>query len=530
MSRAVSDSFLDLVRRSQLVDTEELDRAVEEVRADLGGDLPDDQEELAKLLIEAGLLTQWQVDKLLVGKYKGFTLGKYKLLGHLGKGGMSSVYVAEHTLMKRKVAIKVLPPSRVEDATYLERFRIEARATAKLDDPNIVRVFDFDQDGKTHYLVMEYVDGKDLHVLVKEKGPLPYNTAANYIAQAASGLAHAHEMGLVHRDIKPANCLVDTKGTVKVLDMGLARLVGDEASLTMDNNENVLGTADYLAPEQAVNSHLADERADIYGLGCTLYFLLTGHPPFPEGSIPERLMKHQREEAPSILNDRPDCPPSLVTICTRMMAKKPENRYQTAMEIADRLKEWLEERGVDSGSSGSKRRDDNEGVSSDIFSRFAASMNKTDSDSGSGKSDAGRSAANRRVPPPDPRGRPGAGAAGGRGRTPAQRPRRTVGRAAVEQLHGQPHLRDRHHRQAAQEVAHRGGVRRGAEQEARREAEANSSWGDRPATPTGLHRPDLRPTRGPLRRHRRGRGVHFRDRALLALPAPRRLRLLRVRL
>ena len=145
---------------------------------------------------------------------------------------MSTVYLAEHMLMKRKVAIKVLPQNRVEDSTYLERFRIEARAAAKLDDPHIVRAFDIDNEGKTHYLVMEYVEGQDLHVLVKENGRLEYNTAADYIVQAARGLGHAHEMGLVHRDIKPANCLLDKNGVVKILDMGLARLVGDEASLT----------------------------------------------------------------------------------------------------------------------------------------------------------------------------------------------------------------------------------------------------------------------------------------------------------
>ncbi|MEM9352378.1 MAG: serine/threonine-protein kinase [Planctomycetota bacterium] len=392
MTKTVSDSFVGLIRRSQLVEDEQLERALSAIREKAGGDLPDTQEDLAKRLIEEGILTQWQVDKLLAGKYKGFKLGKYKLLGHLGKGGMSSVYAAEHTLMNRKVAIKVLPSSRVEDATYLERFRIEARATAKLDDPNIVRIYDFDQDGKTHYLVMEFVDGKDLHVLVKTNGPLDYNTAANYIAQAARGLAHAHAMGLVHRDIKPANCLVDSKGTVKVLDMGLARLIGDEASLTMDNNENVLGTADYLAPEQARDSHGADERADIYGLGCTLYFLLTGHPPFPEGTITERLLAHQRDEAPSILIDRPDAPPSLVTICNRMMAKNPADRYQTAQEVADRMADWLADRGVDVASgSTAKPGGGSDGVGSDIYGRFAAALSKAGTDSGSGVLDGGSS-------------------------------------------------------------------------------------------------------------------------------------------
>lgn len=380
---AVANHFIDLVRRSQLVEDDQLGRFVTELSKDHGGKLPESDETIAKALVERELITQWQADKLLAGKHKGFILGKYKLLSHLGKGGMSQVYLAEHMLMKRKVAIKVLPANRVDDSTYLERFRIEARAAAKLDDPNIVRAYDIDQDGNTHYLVMEYVDGKDLHVLVKGSGPLSYNKAADYIAQVARGLHHAHEMGLIHRDIKPANCLVDRKGTVKLLDMGLARLIGDEASLTLDNNENVLGTADYLAPEQALNSHMADQRADIYSLGCTLYFLLTGHPPFPEGTISERLLKHQVEEAPSIFNDRPEAPPSLVNVCNRMMAKKPKDRYQTAGEVAQRLTDWLAERGYKADSGSQKTGSGGEGVGSDVFRRFAASLDRTGSSSGS---------------------------------------------------------------------------------------------------------------------------------------------------
>lgn len=384
MSKAVAQSFLDLVRRSQLVEEDQLEKFLSQYQKANDGQLPERQEALAEAMIEAGLLTDWQADKLLAGKHKGFILGKYKLLRHLGKGGMSQVYLAEHILMRARRAIKVLPQNRVEDSSYLERFRIEARAAAKLDDPNIVRAYDIDtHDGKTHYLVMEYVDGKDLHALVKDNGPLKYELAADYVAQVARGLSHAHEMGLVHRDIKPANCLVDKNHTVKLLDMGLARLIDDEASLTLENNENVLGTADYLAPEQALNSHKADKRADIYSLGCTLYFLLTGHPPFPEGSISERLLKHQVETAPSILKERPDAPPTLVHICEKMMAKRPEDRYQTAADVTQRLAEWLGSRGREVGDSG-KKKDADSGVGSDVFRRFAASMARPGSSSGIG--------------------------------------------------------------------------------------------------------------------------------------------------
>ena len=248
-------TFIDLVKRSQLVEEEQLERFLVKLRAANSGVIPDTQEELAKVMVEADIITEWQADKLLSGKHRGFILGKYKLLRMLGKGGMSSVYLAEHILMRARRAIKVLPKNRVSDATYLERFRIEARAAAKLDDPNIIHTYDIDEFEGQHYLVMEYVEGQDLHQLVKEHGPVDYITAADYVAQVSRGLAHAHVMGLIHRDIKPANCLLDKNGVVKLLDMGLARLIDDEASLTLDNNENVLGTADYLAPEQALNSH-----------------------------------------------------------------------------------------------------------------------------------------------------------------------------------------------------------------------------------------------------------------------------------
>ncbi len=381
MSKTVARSFLDLVKRSQLVGSDQLEKFLKEFRAQ-HGELPERQEAIAEAMVEAELLTTWQTEKLLAGKHRGFILGKYKFLRQLGKGGMSTVYLAEHMLMNRKVAVKVLPQNRVDDSTYLERFRIEARAAAKLDDPHIVRAFDIDNEGRTHYLVMEYVEGQDLHLLVKEKGRLDYNTAADYIVQVAMGLDHAHEMGLIHRDIKPANCLLDKNGVVKLLDMGLARLVGDEASLTMDNNENVLGTADYLAPEQALNSHQADQRADIYSLGCTLYYLLTGHPPFPEGSISERLLKHQVETPPSILNERPEAPPMLLSICERMMRKKPDERYQTAGDVAERLTEWLADRGQEVGDS-AKHSESGSGVGSDVFRRFAASIGRSESGSGS---------------------------------------------------------------------------------------------------------------------------------------------------
>jgi tRNA A-37 threonylcarbamoyl transferase component Bud32 len=349
-----SEKLLELIKRSGLVEKEPLAAAVAQCRAQFGGKLPDEARPLADALIQLKLITAWQAEKLLEGRHKGFFLGKYKLLGHLGTGGMSSVYLAEHSLLHRRVAIKVLPDRRVNDSSYLARFRQEGQAAARLDHHNIVRAYDIDNEGNVHYLVMEYIEGRDLQQLVKAQGPLDYDMAADYIMQAANGLEHAHNSGLIHRDIKPANLLVDGKGTVKILDMGLARFDDDErSSLTVAHEENVLGTADYLSPEQALDSHNVDRRADIYSLGCTLYFLLTGHPPFPEGTLPQRLMMHQSKAPKSIFEDRPDAPRDLVLICQKMMVKAREGRQQDASEVARDLRAWLATRGQSASGSGS---------------------------------------------------------------------------------------------------------------------------------------------------------------------------------
>lgn len=354
------ESFLAVLRRSNLIEAEPLKRLTDEFRAAQGE--PPDAKPFADFLVQQKQITAWQAEKLLMGKHKGFFLGRYKLKGLLGKGGMSSVYLAEHVLMRRMCALKVLPARRVNDASYLGRFHREAQAVAALDHPNIVRAYDVDheEDGEfqIHFLVMEYVEGKSLLDLVVEKGLASPTDAADYVRQAALGLEHAHRAGIIHRDIKPGNLLLDGGGTIKLLDMGLARFFGgdDKESLTIQHDEKVLGTADYLAPEQAVDSHKVDRRADIYSLGCSLYFLLTGHPPFNTGTLAQRLMAHQMKEPPDVTAVRSDVPQSLVAIMKKMMAKLPENRYATAGEAAEALEAWLETQGVAvSGASESGR-------------------------------------------------------------------------------------------------------------------------------------------------------------------------------
>lgn len=346
------DKFLDLLRQSKLLDVNQFKRLVLELKKRAAKEANTDAEFVARKLVEAGLLTGWQAQKLIEGRHRGFFLKKYRLLDHLGSGGMSSVYLAEHVLMQRRVAIKVLPMNRVKDTSYLERFHRESQAAAALDHRNIVRAYDVDNEGTVHFLVMEYVEGQDLQVKVREGGPLDYDAAADYIRQAALGLAHAHTAGLVHRDVKPGNLLVDQNGVVKLLDLGLARFSDeDRASITETYDETLLGTADYLAPEQAADSHGADARADIYSLGCTLHFLLTGRPPFPDGTLPQRLMKHLKEPPPRVKDTRPDVPEDLVEICLRMMAKKVDDRYQSADEVADALADWLTDHGHSFDSS-----------------------------------------------------------------------------------------------------------------------------------------------------------------------------------
>jgi eukaryotic-like serine/threonine-protein kinase len=333
------DEFLDLVRKSGVLDEKRLAAHIQELRD--AGELPTQPARLAAILIQNGILTNYQAEQLVQGRWRRFTIGKYKVLERLGSGGMGSVFLCEHIFMRRRVAVKVLPAAKSADPSALERFYREARAVAAVDHVNIVQAYDIDQDETLHFIVMEYVDGPSLQEIVRRSGPISVERACHYISQAAEGLEHASHAGLVHRDIKPGNILVDRTGVVKVLDLGLARFFNDEEDmLTRKYDENVLGTADYLAPEQADDSHAVDIRADIYSLGGTFYFLLTGKTPFGDGTVPQKLMWHRTRQPKPLGAFREDVPAEVQAILDRMMAKEPDQRFHSPCEISAALAPW----------------------------------------------------------------------------------------------------------------------------------------------------------------------------------------------
>jgi serine/threonine-protein kinase len=297
--------------------------------------------DLADQLVRLDKLTPYQAKTLAAGEVKNLVLGNYVLLDHLGEGGMGRVYKARHRGMDRIVAIKMLLPEKLGSKSGLKRFSQEVKAAARLTHPNIVAAFDADLEGEVPYLVMEYVDGDDLQTILAASGKLPIDEAVDCIRQAARGLAYAHSVGIIHRDIKPGNLLVDKQGTVRILDMGVAQLrpqiVGDQppadihTQLTRDGA--VIGTVDFMAPEQAASARAADERSDIYSLGCTLYFLLTNEPVFRAESVVDRLIAHRQKPIPSLRAARPDVPPALDAIFQCMVAKDPVDRYANMTEL-----------------------------------------------------------------------------------------------------------------------------------------------------------------------------------------------------
>ncbi len=327
--------LIDLIRKSGIVAPEKL-----ATLSDLP--LPDEPQKAAACLVAQGIVTAFQAAQLLAGRHRGFRIGSYTILDLLGRGGMGAVYLAEHVALHRKVAIKILIPGKNDDHKLaMDRFQREARSVAALDHPNIVRIFDVASHNRVPYLVMEYVEGETLQHTIDHNGPFPYSTATEYVAQAASGLQHAHEKGFVHRDIKPGNLIRDKTDTIKILDMGLARSASASDMLTAQlDNGAVLGTADFISPEQAINSPSVDIRADIYSLGATLFSLIVGKPPF-DGNTTQKLLQHQLRSAPSLGSVDAALPIGLSQVVEKMLAKKPAERYQTPAEVIAALTPWM---------------------------------------------------------------------------------------------------------------------------------------------------------------------------------------------
>ncbi len=328
------DAVLELVRKSELADDDALNGFLQQ-----SGPIPPTAAAAAARLVSAAVLTPYQAKAILRGKYKGFRLGPYRILDKLGAGGMGQVFLAEHAHMHRRVALKVLPSRHANDKASVERFYREARASAALDHPNVVHAYDVASDKGTHFLVLEYVEGQSLADRLSEAGGvLSVSEACAYVVQVAAGLQHAHEKGLAHRDIKPGNLVVDREGIVKILDMGLARFFADADGLLTRRHApgSVMGTADYVAPEQLLDSSTADHRADIYSLGATLYHFVAGRPPF-DGTTTAKLIAHQLHAVPPAHSVKADVPEKVSAVIERMMAKDPADRYQSAAEMVVEL-------------------------------------------------------------------------------------------------------------------------------------------------------------------------------------------------
>jgi serine/threonine protein kinase len=345
-------SFIDNLRDSQLLPSQQLDEVARSPLAQ-----GDDPMPLARELLQRQTLTSYQINQLVRGRGKELSLGAYRLQDRLGEGGMGEVFKAFHQPMNRLVALKVIRKEKLAKPEMVGRFYQEVRAAAQLNHPNVVIAYDAGQANDTHFFAMELVEGIDLAKYVKEKGPLPVAPACAFIRQAALGLQHAHEKGLVHRDIKPANLLLTRApgaqgfGLVKILDFGLARLQslgGDNMGNDLTKTGMVVGTPDYLAPEQARNSRSVDIRADLYSLGCTFFYLLAGRPPFKGEHLTEILLQHQSDPPPPLSTFRKDVPAGVQEIVGRLLAKKPDDRYQTPAELAAALAPFA-------GKAGGKR-------------------------------------------------------------------------------------------------------------------------------------------------------------------------------
>ena len=335
------DDFLSNVAKSALIPSEDLERARAETASEPQADAAI---RCARLLIRRGALTSYQANKLLSGATRGFFLGGYRILRPLGEGGMGKVFLATRNHDGgQQVAIKVLPPKRaVEESNALNRFRREMDLSQRVQHPNLARTLDVGNDGDVYFMIMEYIPGESLYQVVRGKkgGPLRVVDTARFFLKVLDGLDAAHQAGLVHRDIKPSNIMVTPDGDAKILDLGLARALGEESPLTRPNV--VIGTLDYASPEQLGNAAKADRRSDLYSVGCTLYFTLAGRPPFEGGDVVNKIFKQRMDDPEPLERVARGVPPAFAAIVRKLMAKNPDDRYQSCTELRTDLARWTD--------------------------------------------------------------------------------------------------------------------------------------------------------------------------------------------
>jgi hypothetical protein len=332
-AEGVPRELLPVIRSSGVLG----DRQLAEIKSKmLQGDYPLDSVELAESLIRDKILTPFQAKRLLSNRPHGMVVGRYIILDRIGSGSMGRVYKAHHAMMDRVVALKIIAPEIASNERVVARFQREMRLVGRLDHPNVVRAFDADQIHKTLYIVMEYVTGHSLGELLKKK-PISPADMIEYAAQSALGLSHAHEQGIVHRDIKPSNILLTEGRKIKILDLGLGVLMAGDSSATFATADGIaVGTVDYMSPEQACGREV-DGRSDLYGLGCSMYHLMTGKLPFPGNSPIERLGKRISGRHVPITEYLPELSSNCVRVIDKLLAHKPHERYATAAEAAEAL-------------------------------------------------------------------------------------------------------------------------------------------------------------------------------------------------
>jgi serine/threonine protein kinase len=333
------EGFLKNVLRSKLLDREQLRQALRSLPLDQR----QDPETVADHLVGMGKLSRFQVRKLLRGMALGLVLGPFHVLAPIGRGGMGTVYLARDSRSQSAVALKVLSPKRArEEKRLLARFRREMDMCRRVAHPHLAWTCDIGLCQGVYYIALEYIPGKNLYRLVTEEGPLAVQRTARLFAEIASALDHAHHQGLIHRDLKPSNIMITPHDHAKLLDLGLALVQGEAPTdrEVVGGEGYVVGTMDYIAPEQSENAAKVDSRSDIYSLGCTLYFAVTGHPPFPGGSSKEKIQRHRNEEPTPIPHLNPAVPPAFIGLIRKMMAKNPEQRFASAAEVRERLLSW----------------------------------------------------------------------------------------------------------------------------------------------------------------------------------------------